>query len=185
MCCQCRFRFWSHPVSSRLLILPICRLLHFDGANTPLCAAAAVCCIAAGGEMLRECPGSAAADICFYGGRWITSSPPAAATTASPSIIAYFPIFWGHISASAFILQHVSMKVREYLVLGGLHPMFAWFLALSFPCYLWTFSCVSSLWTGWHQDRETEFLCRKIMRLAAWICIMAVILWILAKMALL
>ena len=49
----------------------------------------------------------------------------------------------------------------------------------------WTFSCVSSQWAGWHQDRETEFLCRKIMRLAAWICIMAVILWILAKMALL
>ena len=47
MCCQCRFRFWSLPVSSRkLIILPICRLLHFDGANTPLCAAAAVCCIA-------------------------------------------------------------------------------------------------------------------------------------------
>ena len=154
--------------------------------HPPVCCSCSMLQIAAGGEMLRECPGPPPADICFYGGRWITSSPPAAATTASPSIIAYFPIFWGHISASAFILhQHVSMTepaVCSYFS-GRLQPMFV----DSYLCSVlfWTFSCVSSLWTGWHQDRETEFLCRKIMRLAAWICIMAVILWILAKMALL
>ena len=191
MCCQCRFRFWSLPVSSRkLLILPICRLLHFDGANTPLCAACCSCSmlqIAAGGEMLREGPGPPPADICFYGGRWITSSPPAAATTASPSIIAYFPIFWGHISASAFIHQQLACIyegkrvscIRRATANVCMIPSSILSL-LSLDLQLCIFS-VDRLAPG----QGTEFLCRKIMRLAAWICIMAVILWILAKMALL